>query len=137
MTAPTVPQLEAARPALLGLHATLLDAERIERERVRGRMPRGVWYAAVLEDESLAWLRPLGQLVAGFDEALAEAVRTEVPLTREALAAFAGQARACVTPGPRYLELLQGHPDVVLAHRDAVKALAPLLPPPAQAERAS
>lgn len=136
MTAPTVPELEAARPALLGLHAALLDAERIERERVRGRMPRGVWYAAVLEDESLAWLRPLGRLVAGFDEALAEAVRTEVPVTREALAAFAGQARACVTPGPRYLELLQGHPDVVLAHRDAVKALAPLLPPP-QAERAS
>jgi hypothetical protein len=119
----TVQHLEAARPALLGLHAALLDAERIERERVRGTLPRGLWLAAVLEDESLAWLRPLGRLVAGLDEAMAEAVRTEVPLSGAALEDFARRARSCVTPGPRYLELLQGHPDVVLAHRDAVRAL--------------
>lgn len=126
----TVQHLESARPALLGLHAALLRAERHERERVVGPLPLGTWYAAVLEDESLAWLRPLGQLVARLDEAMAEAVRTEAPIAPAALAEFAREARRCVTPGPRYLELLQDHPDVVLAHRDAVRALPPAAPRP-------
>jgi hypothetical protein len=124
-TAMTVQRLEAARPALLGLQAALLDAERRERERVRGTMARGTWYAAVLEDETLAWLRPISQLVAGLDDAMAEAVRTETPLPAARIEDFARRARACVTPGPRYLELLQAHPEVILAHRDAVRALAP------------
>ena len=115
--------LEAARPALLGLHAALLAAERRERERVFGTMPRGAWLAAVLEDGTLAWLRPLAQLVAGLDEAMAEAVRTETPLTDAQVDEFARRARACVKPGPRYLELLQLDPNVVIAHRDAVSAL--------------
>ena len=129
----TVQCLEAARPALLGLHAALLDAERIERERVRGTMPRGAWYAAVLEDEALAWLRPLSQLVSGLEEAMAEAVRTETPMEAAAIEDFARRARACLTPGPRYLELLQAHPEVILAHRDAVRAL-PALPAPGAGE---
>jgi hypothetical protein len=119
----TVQILEAARPALLGLQAALLAAERRERERGRGAMPRGVWYATVLEDETLAWLRPIGQLVAGLDQAMADAVRTEVPLTRAEIEEIARRARACVTPGPRYLELLQAYPEVIFAHRDAVRAL--------------
>ena len=121
----TIQHLEAARPALLGLHAALLAAERAERERIHGTMTSGAWFNTVLEDEALAWLRPLGQLVAGLDEAMAEAVRNETPLTPAQLAEFARRARACVTPGPRYLELLQDSPDVILAHRDAVRALAP------------
>ena len=119
--------LEAARPAFLGLHATLLQAERRERERVSGPLPRGAWYAAVLEDEALAWLRPFGRFVAGLDAAMAEAVRTETPLTDEETAAFVRQARACLVPGPRYLELLQAYPDVIIAHRDARRALAALV----------
>src|SRR5262245_61575607 len=119
----TLQSLEAARPALLGLHAALLAAERRERERVFGTMPRGAWLAAVLEDGTLAWLRPLGQLVAGLDEAMAEAVRAEKPLTGAEIDDFVRRARACVKPGPRYLELLQIDPNVVIAHRDAVCAL--------------
>ncbi len=121
----TVQHLEAARPALLGLHAALLAAERVERERVRGAMPVGAWYATVIEDETLAWLRPIAQIVAGLDEAMAEAIRTETPLSAAAIEEFARRARACVRPGPRYLELLQDSPEVILAHRDAVRALAP------------
>jgi hypothetical protein len=120
--------LEAARPAFLGLHATLLQAERRERERLHGTLPRGAWYNAVLEDESLAWLRPFGQFVAGLDAAMAEAVRTEVPLTPDELAGFVRQARACLVPGPRYLELLQAYPEVIIAHRDARRTLEPLVP---------
>jgi hypothetical protein len=88
----------------------------------------------VLEDESLAWLRPFGRFVAGLDAAMAEAVRTETPLTADELAAFARQAAACLAPGPRYLELLQADPDVIFAHRDARRAMAPLaaaIPPAA------
>lgn len=119
---------EAARPALLGLHSALLAAERRDRERVAGAIPVGAWYQIVLEDESLEWLREIGRVVARFDEAQAEAIRTETPIPPRALAEFIRQAHACVTPGPRYLELLQDHPDVVLAHRDAVRALPALEP---------
>jgi hypothetical protein len=124
----TVQSLEAARPALLALQATLLQAERRERERMLGRMTLGTWYAAILEDPTLAWLRPLGQLVADLDAAMDEAVKSETPLTPQALEAFAAQARACLVPGVRYLELLQEYPDVVFAHRDAVRALPPARP---------
>ncbi len=119
----TLQTLEAARPALLTLQAILLQAERRERERLYGRMALGSWYAAVLEDPSLAWLRPLGQLVADIDAAMDDAVRHETPLTPQAIEAFVMQARACLVPGPRYLQLLQEYPDVVFAHRDAVRAL--------------
>ena len=129
-TTPTVTLagLEAARPALLRLHAALLAAERDERERVGGTIPGGAWLTAVLEDASLAWLRPLSRLVADLDEAMAEAVRLEAPLGPAELAAFERRARACVTPCARYLELLQDSPEVVLAHRDAVRALPPAPP---------
>ena len=120
----TLRDLEAARPALLRLHAALLAAERVERERVAGSIPRGAWLNAVLEDRTLAWLRPLCRVVVGLDEAMAEAVRTETPLTAAEVDGFARRARACVRPGRRYLELLQGHPEVIFAHRDAVRALA-------------
>jgi hypothetical protein len=126
-TPTTLARLEAARPALLALHAALLAAERRERERVGGTMTGGAWLAVVLEDEALAWLRPMSRLVAELDAAMAEAVRLEIPLGPDELAAFERRARACLTPGARYLELLQESPEVVLAHRDAVRAL----PPPA------
>lgn len=122
-TSLTLARLEAARPALLALHAALLAAERRERERVGGAISGGAWLHAVLEDETLAWLRPMSRLVADLDDAMAEAVRLEEPLTVADLAAFERRARACVTPGERYLELLQVSPEVVLAHRDAVRAL--------------
>ncbi len=119
----TLQALIAARPALLTLQATLLQAERRERERMAGRMSLGAWYAAVLEDPALAWLRPLGQLVADLDAAMDEAVRHETPLTPADIERFVDQARACLVPGTRYLQLLQEYPDVVFAHRDAVRAL--------------
>jgi hypothetical protein len=122
----TIQSLEAARPALLALQATLLQVERRERERMLGRIPPGAWYAAILEDPSLAWLRPLGQLVSDLDAAMDEAVKSETPLTPQAVDAFVARARACLVPGPRYLELLQDYPDVVIAHRDAVRALPPV-----------
>ncbi len=132
----TLRELETARPALLALQATLLEVERRERERVTGRLPTGAWYAAILEDPALAWLRPFGQLVAELDAAMDDAVRQETPLTPEAVEAFAARVRACLVPGTRYLELLQEYPEVVFAHRDARTALAPA-PAPAPKEPGS
>lgn len=59
---------------------------------------------------------------------MAEAVHTENPLTPDEVEGFVRQARACLVPGPRYLEMLQAYPDVIIAHRDARQALAPLIP---------
>ena len=118
--------LESVRPSLIQLLTALLDAERIEREKAQGRLPAGAWLAIVLDDETLAWLRPLSRLIAGLDHAMAEAVKNEAPLAPEAVLEFVSEARRFLTPGPRYLDLLQAHPTVVLAHRDAVKSLPPL-----------
>jgi hypothetical protein len=119
------PRLEVLRPALLRLHGTLLRAERRERERNLGPIPNQVWFGAALGDPALAWLRPASKLVTAIDEAQALQRRTGEAPAPEVVKDWLAAARAFVTPGPRYLELLQEDPDVVLAHRDVVRALPP------------
>jgi predicted GNAT family acetyltransferase len=119
------PELEALRPALLRLHGILLQAERREREKSLGPIPNQVWFGAALGDPALAWLRPASKLVTAIDEAQAVERRTGESPAPEVVAAWLTAARAFVTPGPRYLELLQEDPEVVLAHRDVVRVLPP------------
>jgi len=119
------PEIELLRPALLRLHGILLLAERRERERHLGPIPNQVWFGAALGDPELAWLRPASKLVSAIDEAQAVQRRTGETPSPEVVAGWLAAAREFVTPGPRYLELLQEDPDVVLAHRDVVRALPP------------
>src|ERR1051325_6370928 len=64
-------RLGAVRRALLKLHKALLDDERIEFERVRGRIASsGEFLQLVLNDEWFAYLRPLSALVVQIDELL-------------------------------------------------------------------
>jgi len=119
------PELEVLRPALLRLHGTLLQAERKERERNLGPISNQAWFGAALGDPDLAWLRPALKLVSAIDEAQAVQRRTGETPAPEVVTGWLAAARAFVTPGPRYLELLQEDPDVVLAHGDVVRALPP------------
>ena len=112
--------------ALLRLHKSLLDDERVSYERVHGRIPsNGAFLQLVLGDAWFAWLRPLSQLMVRFDELTEEgdeSARTEI-------IELLTSARTLLTPteegdgfGRQYHDALQRDPDVVLAHA-AIRAL--------------
>jgi len=70
-------RLDKLRHALLELHRTLLDAQRIRYERKYGRIEsRGELLDIVLWNDSFEWLRVLSALIARLDE-LAEADKAD------------------------------------------------------------
>jgi hypothetical protein len=94
-------------------------------ERIGGRMSAGEVLQAAAEDLRFDWLRTFSQLIASLDEAAAavaddpEGVTAVVARTRELLAPPDPET----TFGARYLQALQDHPGVVLAHRSVTAAL--------------
>src|SRR2546426_9381363 len=69
MTATDTSKHDKLRRALLELHKTLLDAQRIRYERENGRVEsRGELLELVLEDASFEWLRVLSALIPRLDE---------------------------------------------------------------------
>jgi hypothetical protein len=113
------------RSALLGLHRELLAAQQAQAERFGGRMSAGELLQAAAEDLRFDWLRTLSQLISELDEAGAEAP--------DGVPGVVGRVRALLAPpdpdsafGTRYLQALQDHPGVVLAHRSVIAALGRL-----------
>ncbi|HET7631312.1 MAG TPA: hypothetical protein VFK16_03260 [Gemmatimonadaceae bacterium] len=126
----TTNTLKAARNGLLRVHRLLLEVERIELERSRGRMTPNQYLQAVLSDPAFDWLRPASQLIVQIDEALDDAEREGAPVESGTTASLLAQVRSLLTPVPpttmfatRYLQMLQDHPDVVFAHRDVMAGL--------------
>ena len=119
-------QLEQLSRALLRLHKTLLDGERVAYERVHGRIEsKGAFLQLLMGHAWFAWLRPLSQAMVRLDE-LNE---SDEPSAREAIVEELSSLRALLRPmeagerfGRQYYEALQRDPDVVLAHA-AVRAL--------------
>ena len=114
---------DSLRPALLTLHRHLLEAQRLQTERFSGRMSAGELLQAASEDLRFDWLKQLSELISALDHAQAND-------DAAATAALLERARALLAPpdpetpfGKRYLQALQDHPNVVLAHRDVVAAL--------------
>jgi hypothetical protein len=112
------------RTALLDLHRELLEAQRIQTERLGGRMSAGEVLQAATEDLRFDWLRTLSGLTAELDAAAADQDAGRA-------AQVVAELRALLTPpdpdtafGARYLRALQDHPGVVLAQRDVSAALA-------------
>ena len=112
--------------ALLRLHKALLDDERVSYERVYGRISsNGEFLQLVLNDAWFAWLRPLSQVIAKFDELSEE----QEPSIREGIPALLVSVRMLLVPteagegfSRQYYGALQRSPDVVLEHA-AVRAL--------------
>jgi hypothetical protein len=112
-------KLDKLRAALLHLHKTLLDAQRIRYERENGRVEsRGELLALVLEDASFEWLRVLSALIARLDE-LAEADGKDAPAEMRGvierlrtLVRFEGNGGFT---GP-YREIVEAVPDALVAH---------------------
>lgn len=118
--------------ALLRLHKALLDDERISYERVHGRIPsNGAFLQLVLNDAWFAWLRPLSQVIARFDELSEE----HEPSALEEMQALLVAVRTLLMPteagegfSRQYHDALQRSPDVVLAHAAARALLMQSVP---------
>src|SRR2546423_9532524 len=83
-------RLRRVSRALLRLHKALLDDERTQFERLRGRIESsGEFLQLVLHDEWFAYLRPLSALVVQVDKLL-----DAEEATREKANALIAQARA-------------------------------------------
>jgi hypothetical protein len=110
------------RHALLELHKTLLDAQRIRYERDNGRVEsRGELLDLVLRDESFEWLRVLSALIAQLDE-LAEADKADGENKDAEMRAVIDRLRTLVRfegnpgfTGP-YREIIEAVPDALVAH---------------------
>lgn len=120
-------RLGELRGALLALHKTLLDAERVMYESMHGRVTGGELLQLVISDPHFAWLRGVSRLVVRIDELLAGAE----PATAEEADVLLKGARGLLRPdeegdefGRRYFAALQREPDAVLAHRRVALLLA-------------
>ena|SRR5579883_2896610 len=119
-------RLAVLRSPLLKLHKALVDSERIEYEKTIGKITSPNHFLQLLTtDPWFAWLSPLSQLIVSIDEAL----DPKEPLTAAAVEALLQQAALLLQPSEtgsgfakHYFEAMQRDPDVVLAHRDVVKA---------------
>lgn len=119
-------RLHDVRRPLLALHRALLDAAFVDYERAHGRIAAtNDRLELVRTDPAFEWLSPVASLIVRLDEALDEGAP-------ELLVALFAETRRLLSPadrsddfGRRYLDILQQHPDVVLAHaalRHAVEA---------------
>jgi hypothetical protein len=119
-------KLDGLRQALLRLHKTLLDAQRVLYEREHGRVEsRGELLDLVLRDASFEWLRVLSALIARLDELAAEdkdvsaEIRAVIDKLRT-LVRFEGNS-GFTDP---YREIIEGVPDALVAHVQLSRLLA-------------
>src|SRR4026207_2527991 len=121
--------LKVLRVGLLRLHNTLLDLERRDYERARGRIGNSYEFLQlVLKDPWFDWLHRLSELIVQIDETLDP--HTETPGTEGDATALMERAKALLAPAEtgsefqkNYFLALQQSPDVVLLHSEVIKLL--------------
>ena len=121
--------LKVLRQGLLRLHKTLLDLERRDYERARGRIGNSYEFLQlVLKDPWFDWLHRLSELIVQIDETLDS--HSESPATEADAKALIERAKALLVPAEtgsefqkNYFLALQQSPDVVLLHSDVIKLL--------------
>ena len=126
-------QLPELREALLHLHKTLVDSERVSYEQTMGTIPSPNHFLQLLtNDPWFAWLHPLSLLIVAMDQAI-DSKRN--PLTPADAEALVKQARLLLVASEEgdgfpkhYFDALQRDPDVVLAHAAAAKLFSPRKP---------
>ena len=125
-------RLQDLRHALLNLHKTLIDSERVTYEKTVGAIRSPNHFLQLLtSDPWFAWLQPLSQLIVAMDEGL----ETKKPATDAEAETMIKQATTLLVASeagegfPRhYFDALQRDPDVVLAHAEAAKFFSPRKP---------
>jgi len=121
-------RLTELREAMLPLHKTLLESERVTYEATFGKIQSPFQFLKlVMEDPWFAWLAPMTQLITAMDEMLDA---KKEPLTAAAVDAVAERVKTMLvaTEGGvgfsrHYDEALQRNPDVVLAHAAVAKLI--------------
>lgn len=121
--------LPELREALLRLHKTLVDSERISYEQTVGTIPSPNHFLQLLtNDPWFAWLHPLSLLIVAMDQAIDS---KQTPLTKTDAEALIKQTRELLVASEEgdgfakhYYDALQRDPDVVLAHAKAAKFFA-------------
>lgn len=130
MNPATQSHLPALRLALLRLHKTLIDSERVRYEASVGPITSPVHFWNLLSNDAFfAWLRPLSQLITMIDETLDNKDSTK-PTTAADIEALTEQARKLLHASEsgegfsrRYFEALQNGADIVVAHSEVVPLL--------------
>src|ERR1035438_9652173 len=121
-------RLTELREAMLPLHKTLLESERVTYEATFGKIQSPYQFLKlVMEDPWFAWLTPMTQLITAMDEMLDA---KKEPLTVAGVDAVADRIKTMLvaTEGGEgfsrhYDEALQRNPDVVLAHAAVAKLI--------------
>lgn len=125
------------RRALLELHRALVESERREYERSRGRMTDRAFLEALIGAPELAWLNPLTSLIVRLEESVEEDApenatenATENTARGAAVADCVAEIRKLLRPNAggygfqrKYAEAMQRSPEVVVAHGRAVAAV--------------
>ena len=122
--------LKELRHGLLRLHKLLLELERRDYERARGRIGNSYEFLQlVLKDPWFDWLHRLSELIVQIDESL-DTRDTEHPKTDEDAKALMERAKALLAPSEtgtqfqkNYFLALQQSPDVVLLHSEVMRLL--------------
>ena len=122
--------LKDLRHGLLRLHKLLLDLERRDFERARGRISNSYEFLQlVLKDPWFDWLHRLSELIVQIDESL-DTRDVENTLTEPDAKALVERAKALLAPSEsgtqfqkNYFLALQQSPDVVLLHSEVMRML--------------
>ncbi|HKY44889.1 MAG TPA: hypothetical protein VJM50_17485 [Pyrinomonadaceae bacterium] len=122
--------LKILRQGLLRLHKLLLDLERRDYERARGRIGNSYEFLQlVLKDPWFDWLHRLSELIVQIDETL-DTHDPEKLATEEDAAALIERSKTLLAPAEtgsefqkNYFLALQQSPDVVLLHSEIMRLL--------------
>jgi hypothetical protein len=122
--------LKELRQGLLRLHKLLLDLERRDFERARGRISNSYEFLQlVLKDPWFDWLHRLSELIVQIDESL-DTREPETPMTEDDAQALTERAKVLLAPSEtgtqfqkNYFLALQQSPDVVLLHSEVMRLL--------------
>lgn len=122
-------RLPELRDALLELHKTLVDSERISYEQTIGTVPSANHFLQLLTtDPWFAWLHPLSLLIVAMDQAIDSKKKPLTPADAEALVQQTRQLLVASEEGDgfpkHYFDALQRDPNVVMAHAQAAKLFA-------------
>jgi hypothetical protein len=128
-SAEALKKADEIRHALLDLHKSMIDAQRIIYERDHGRVETPAQFLGlVLEHPDFEWIRELSALMALLDEWREDAREVE----SVALDDIAGALRALIQRGSsnarftdRYWRMLDSTPEVLVGHVKLWRMLGP------------
>lgn len=124
-------RVDKLRQELLELHRAVLEAQRIEYERTHGRVETSnELLGLVLEHPEFDWIRALSGLIARLDEWAEGGTDATEPALERIVAAIRGLVRpgADTAFGRRYWAMVEGAPEVTVAHVKAWRLIEALCP---------